>query len=149
MPVRPTAAAEPATAPWYRSGSVWCWALQVVLAAFYVMASMPKFSSDPQYVAAYAALGFDTAGTYLIGVLELAAAVGMLIPRICGAAAAALVVHMIIATVISWVRLGAEFTLLPAGCAAVVAVVAWRRRRDTARLVTDVLALLRRRATAS
>ncbi|WP_232666724.1 DoxX family protein [Pseudonocardia sp. TRM90224] len=126
----------------YRSSSMWCWVLQVVLAAFYLMASMPKFSTDPQYVAAYAALGFDTLGTYLIGILEIAAAIGMLIPRICGAAATALVVHMLIATVISGIRLGPETIVLPAACAAVVAVVAWRRRRGTARLVADILSML-------
>lgn len=110
-------------------------ALQVVLAAVYVFSGFGKVTLDPTVVAGFAVMGIGPAGSVTIGVLELLAAVGLLVPRIAGLAATGCVALMVGAVTITAVTLGGAMIFIPAVVLALVAVVAWVRRHETAALV--------------
>jgi uncharacterized membrane protein YphA (DoxX/SURF4 family) len=114
------------------------WVLQVGLAVVYLMSAVPKFLADPVAVAGFGALGVDPTGMLLIGVLEVAGAVGLLVPRLAGLAAAGLVALMVGAVAFTVVGVGAAAALLPAVLGVLAAVVVRLRRHRT-------VALLRRR----
>ena len=126
-----------------RGVNVAVWVLQVLLAGTYVMASVSKLTADPQAVAGFTAMGLGTAGMYIIGALELAGAVALLIPRLCGLAGVAFVGLMIGAVIATVVTLGASMAVFPAVVLVLVAIVAWTRRQRTAELVGTVRGWLR------
>ncbi|NKQ29381.1 DoxX family protein, partial [Streptomyces galbus] len=65
--------------------------LQVLLALFYALASaLPKLIAYPAAVESFDQLGWGTAGMYVIGALELAGAVALLVPVLQSVAAIAL-----------------------------------------------------------
>jgi putative oxidoreductase len=73
-----------------RPATIALWTLQVLLAAMYVVASgVPKLVGD-----AYAVQIFDDLGTgqwlrVVVGLLEVAGGIGLLVPRLAGLAAGA------------------------------------------------------------
>ncbi|HUQ60478.1 DoxX family protein [Lentzea sp.] len=69
-------------------GDIVVWILQIVLAVQFVMNGYALFTD--QFVAKFDDIGFGQWFRYLTGVLEIATALGLLIPRICGLAALAL-----------------------------------------------------------
>ena len=69
-------------------GNVVVWILQIALAVQFFMNGYALFTD--QFVAKFDDIGFGQWFRYFTGVLEIAAAVGLLIPRICGLAALAL-----------------------------------------------------------
>jgi uncharacterized membrane protein YphA (DoxX/SURF4 family) len=112
------------------------WGLQLVTAAVFVMASVPKLTADPRAVAGFELMGLGTAGMYLVGVLELLGAVALLVPALCGLAALAQVALMIGAVTLTAIFVGVNSVLLvPGAVLVVVAVLAWARRRRTVELV--------------
>ncbi|MFC5141159.1 DoxX family protein [Actinomycetospora rhizophila] len=129
-------AARPRAARW---GLV---VLQVLLAALYLMSGFGKVSLDPTNVAGFAMMGIGPAGVVALGVVELAAAIGLLVPRLAGLAATGCVVLMTGAVVITAATLGGAMILLPAVVLVLVAVVAWVRRAETAALVRHPRAVL-------
>ncbi|WP_249123870.1 DoxX family protein [Saccharopolyspora erythraea] len=112
-----------------RALNVTLWVLQALLAAFFVFASLPKLLGDPATVASYDLIGFGQWFRYLTGALELAGAIGLLIPRLSPLAALGLAIVMLCATV-------ANLTVLAMPSAAVTTVVlmllfafvAWSRK---------------------
>jgi putative oxidoreductase len=74
------------------------WAVQVALAAMFAFVAVPKLLGDPAAVAGFKAIGFGEWFRYLTGACELAGAIGLLIPRLCGLAAIGLVGLMVGAT---------------------------------------------------
>ncbi len=130
-------------APW-RSANGRRWILQAVLAVLYVMAAAPKLTGDPGTLAQFAHLGIGAAGMHLIGTLEVAGAIGLLIPRLCGLAALAFVALMSGATMLTVVHLGLAAAGVPAAFLAVAAFVAWTRRDRTARLAAAAASVIRR-----
>lgn len=125
-------------APW-RSANGRIWILQTVLAVGYAMTAAPKLSGDPRIVAQLADLGVGATGVHVIGALELAGAVGLLIARLCGLAALAFVALMAGAVALTVANLGVSEAIVPAAFGAVAAVIAWKRRGRTARLAALVL----------
>ncbi|MEJ2888151.1 DoxX family protein [Actinomycetospora aeridis] len=111
--------------------------LQVLLAALYVFSGFGKVSLDPANVAGFAMMGIGTGGVVALGVVELAAAVGLLIPRLAGLAATGCVLLMTGAVITTAATIGGAMILLPAVVLVLVAVVAWVRRGETAALVRD------------
>lgn len=109
--------------------------LQVLLAAVYVFSGLGKVSLEATVVAGFAMMGIGPAGTVALGVIELAAAVGLLIPRLAGLAATGCVVLMTGAVLVTAVTMGGAMILLPAVVLVFAAVVAWARRHETAALV--------------
>jgi putative oxidoreductase len=69
-------------------GNIVVWILQIVLAVEFVRNGYSLFTD--QFVAKFDDIGFGQWFRYFTGVLEIATAIGLLIPRICGLAALAL-----------------------------------------------------------
>lgn len=116
--------------------------LQVLLAAVYLFSAVGKISLEPMVVAGFAMMGIGTAGTVAIGVVELAAAVGLLVPRLAGLAATGCVALMTGAVIITASTLGGAMILVPAVVLVLVAVVAWVRRHETVALLRNPRAVL-------
>ena len=66
-------------------GNVVVWILQILLAVQFVRNGWALFGDD--FVKKFDDIGFGQWFRYLTGVLEIAAAIGLVIPRICGIAA--------------------------------------------------------------
>ena len=71
------------------------WIVQILLAAFYVLAASGKLMSRPQWIEMFRNWGFPDKFYLVIGALELVGAIGLLIPRTAGYAAAGLILLMI------------------------------------------------------
>lgn len=129
---------------WWKSANVRLWIIQAVLAVGYVAAALPKLGNDPRMVANFADLGVSATGMHGIGVLELAGATGLLVPRLVGAAATGLVALMIGAVTLTVVHLGVQDAVAPVPFLALAAVVAWYRRDRTVRLAAGLAGAVRR-----
>jgi len=81
-----------------RVKSVISWVVQILLAASYVLAASGKLMSRPQWIELFRNWGFPDKVYLVIGALELAGAIGLLIPRLAGYAATGLILIMIGAT---------------------------------------------------
>lgn len=86
---------------------------------------------------------FDAVGAgqwlrYVVGVLEVAGAIGLLIPRLCGLAALGLSGLMAGAAITNIFALGAS-PGIPLGYLLVAAVIAWFRRASIRAAVDSVL----------
>ncbi|MFL6075995.1 MAG: DoxX family protein [Mycobacteriales bacterium] len=75
------------------------WTGQALLALAFVGAGWPKVSGDPAMVDMFARIGAGQWLRYLVGALELAGAVGLLVPRLRGLAALGLSALLVGATV--------------------------------------------------
>lgn len=120
-----------------RAGNVALWVLQVLLAATFVMAALPKVSGDPIALSGFDLLGLGMPGMYVVGWLELAGALALLVPRLCGLAATCQIALMIGAVATTAV-LVPEMIAFPAIVLVAVCVVAWFRRARTVALVRAV-----------
>lgn len=112
-------------------GNLVLWALQVLLAAYFVYSGVLLLGDD--FVGKFDKIGFGQWLRYVTGVLEIAGALGLLVPRLCGLAASGLVGVMTGAVATELFILGdTGGAVLPAILLALAAVVAWFRR-DTVR----------------
>lgn len=130
-----TSGATADTAEQGRGTNIALWVLQVLVAAVFVMGAVPKLTSDPRTVAGFDAIGFGDWFRYLVGALEIAGAVALLIPLLSGLAALAFVGLMIGAVVTTLLVFDGEMVALPAALLVLVAIIAWARRRRTAPLI--------------
>lgn len=110
------------------------WAAQVLLALVFLAVSYPKVTLDPVAVGGFAAMGFSTAGTMIIGCVEIAGAIGLLVPRLSGLAALGLVALLIGATVTTVLTMGVAGVPMPVVLGVVAALVAWGRWDRTVEL---------------
>jgi putative oxidoreductase len=110
--------------------SIALWVLQALLALQFAMAGLAKVGGDPAMVEMFAAIGIGQWFRYLVGALEIAGAIGVLIPRLSGLAALGLVCLMAGAILTNLFVLGAS-PMLPIGLLVMSAVVAWGRRART------------------
>lgn len=140
--LRITRTTRPVSAPrsrFWRSSNGRLWLLQAVLAIGYLGAAAPKLGNDPQIVAAFADLGVSAAGMHAIGVLEVAGAVALVVPRLVGVAATAFVALMVGAVTLTAVHGGVVDAIAPAVFLGLVAALAWCRRDRTLRLANDLV----------
>ncbi len=114
------------TATRRRALNIALWALQAVLALVFAMAGLAKVGGDAAMVEMFANIGIGQWFRYAVGALELAGAVGVLIPRLSGLAALGLVCLMVGATLTNVLVLGTS-ALLPIALMLVSALVAWGR----------------------
>lgn len=113
----------------------------VVLAPFYGIASgLPKLIAHPTAVEAFDGIGWGRPGMYAIGVLEVAGAVGLLVPVLSGLAALGLGVLMVGAFFMQVVVFHGENAATPVILLVPLAALAWTRRARNRELLT----LLRR-----
>ena len=120
-----------------RARTVTTWVLQVALAGQFLLAGIPKLAGDPLMVGMFDTLGAGQWLRYVVGTLELAGAVGLLIPPLTGLAAIGLAALMLGAAVSSVTVLGAG-PALPLVLAAVAIVVIVLRRDRIVALVRAV-----------
>ena len=111
------------------------WVLQVLMAAAFVMAAVTKFTGYPDTVETFQQIGLGDWFMYLIAALELAGAVGLLIPRLSGLAGLALV-GLLIGAVVTQLLVAEPVTaVIPGVYLIVVGAIAWGRRARTAELI--------------
>jgi uncharacterized membrane protein YphA (DoxX/SURF4 family) len=120
------------------AGTVALWVLQVLLAVVFAVIALPKMLGDPIAAAPFDLIGLGIPGMVVVGWLELAGAIALLVPLLCGLASACQVPLMIGATVLTGVQ-DPELVAIPAITLVLVCVVAWFRRHDTATLVRRLL----------
>ncbi|MBO3732061.1 DoxX family protein [Glycomyces niveus] len=118
-----------------RALGITTWVFQILLGAFMIVASgAPKL-----FAVEAAATGFDMIGwgdwfMYLVGALEIAGGIGLLIPRVSGLAAIGLSLLMIGAAIFNAALL--DFPVLtPLILLAFFAGIAWVRRHQTQRFL--------------
>ncbi|MFJ3754633.1 DoxX family protein [Streptomyces rubiginosohelvolus] len=105
------------------------WGLQILLALFYGVASAaPKLVAHSSATVTFDAIGWGDWLMCLTGVLELAGAVGLLVPRMVALAALGLVGVMLGAEVFTWVFLDGVNWATPLIAAALLGAVAYGRR---------------------
>lgn len=112
------------------------WALQIVLGLFFVIASAsPKLFGEPSTVLLFEQIGGGDAFRIFVGLVELAGGIGLLVPRLAGAAALGLVGLMIGATYTQITVFGAPVvTITPVVLGVIAAGIAWVRRAEIAAL---------------
>ncbi|MHA6630749.1 DoxX family protein [Pseudonocardia sichuanensis] len=127
-------AAPATTRPTSRAGHRALWVLQVLVGVFFVVASAaPKFLGDPYAVAIFTDIGAGQWFRYVVGAIELAGGVGLMLPRLAGPAAVGLMGLMIGAGYTQAVVLDApEMLVSPVVLFVLAAVVAWGRRASIA-----------------
>ncbi|MBE1596301.1 MULTISPECIES: DoxX family protein [Streptomyces] len=108
-------------------------ALQIVLALFYAFASaLPKLIAHPSAVESFDTLGWGSAGMYTIGALELAGAIGLLIPALASVAAVSLGALMVGAFITQITAFDGEYAATPLILVVPLGLIAWTRRQDLA-----------------
>ncbi|MDL4821759.1 DoxX family protein [Actinomadura opuntiae] len=121
------------------------WGAQILIAAFLFFASaMPKFAGQADAVETFTRIGWGQWFRYVTGAVEAAGAIGLVVPRLAGFAATALIGLLAGAVATHLLVLDAAWALFPAALAAVCAVIAWDRRAETAALLRSLTGLLRR-----
>ncbi len=103
------------------------WVLQILLALFYVIASLGKVTGNPAIIQMFRDWGFPDGFHLVIGVLEILGAIGLLVPRTAPYAALGLVGLMVGAGGTHLVHGEGLQVLRPLIPALLLAVVAWMR----------------------
>jgi uncharacterized membrane protein len=113
-----------------RARTITLWVVQVLLALMFVFGSaIPKLVGERTAVEMFTEIGAGQWFRYLVGVLELAGGVGLLIPRLSGPAALGLLGVMVGATFTQLFILdSALLAITPVVLGALLAFVAWSRR---------------------
>jgi putative oxidoreductase len=110
------------------------WVLQILMGVFFIVASAaPKFWGDPYAVQIFTEIGAGQWFRYLIGAIELAGGIGLIVPRLAGPAAVGLMGLMIGAGYTQAVVLDAPaMVVTPVILFVLAAVIAWGRRESIA-----------------
>jgi hypothetical protein len=114
-------------------------ALQILLALFFAVASAaPKLVAHSSATERFDRIGYGDGYMYLVGGLELAGAIALVIPILAGVSALALMGLMIGAFVTQLTVFDGQNALTPVIFFVLLAVVARVRRHHTAQLVARV-----------
>jgi len=111
------------------------WILQVLLVAAFLNAGIGKLLGDENTVRTFSEIGAGQWFRYLVGMLEVSAAVGLLVPRLCGVAATVLVGVMTGAVATELFLLTDGDPVVPLILLVLAAIVAWFRRGRTIALL--------------
>jgi putative oxidoreductase len=84
-----------------RLTSTLLWAVQILLAVFFLNAAVPKLTGSHSSVQEFGLIGAGQWFRYFVGILELAGVIGLLTPGLAGLAAAGLAADMAGATIIN------------------------------------------------
>lgn len=116
-----------------RGRSTALWALQGLLAAFFlVAAALPKLFGEATAVETFGEIGLGQGFRYVVGALELAGAIGLVVPRLARPAALGLGGVMVGAILTNlFVIDGGLLTITPAILLALCCLVAQGRRSGT------------------
>jgi putative oxidoreductase len=105
------------------------WLPRVALALIFAGAGFSKLAGDPAMIELFSAIGAGQGLRYVVGALEVAGAIGVLVPRLCGLAAVGIALLMIGATIVNVAVLGVG-TALTVLFFALAAVTVWLRRHQ-------------------
>ncbi|MFE9969886.1 DoxX family protein [Streptomyces hirsutus] len=110
--------------------------VQVVLALFFALASaLPKLIAHASAVESFDDMGWGGAGMYAIGALELAGAIGLLVPVLQSAAAIGLSALMAGACVVQIVVFDGQYAVTPVILLVPLVLIARVRREHNAELL--------------
>jgi uncharacterized membrane protein YphA (DoxX/SURF4 family) len=123
-----------------RALNITLWVVQVFLGLFFIVASAgPKLFGEANAVEIFDQIGAGQWLRYLVGVLELAGGIGLLIPRLAGLAAIGLALLMVGATITQlFILHNALLALTPIVLGVVFVLVAWGRWARTRALLDAV-----------
>lgn len=121
-----TAALAP-VAPHHRAATIAGWVLRVALALQFLGAGVVKLIGDPAMVDMFATIGAGQWLRYLVGVLEVSGALGLLVPRLAALAALGLAGLMLGATLTNVFILQVS-PVLTLALLAVAGTIVWLRR---------------------
>jgi uncharacterized membrane protein len=110
------------------------WVIQVATSLFFLVSAFPKLIGHPSASVVFDKIGWGDWLMYLTGSLELAGAIGLLIPLLSGLAGLAYIGLMVGAFITQVTVMDGQNAATPIIVAVVVAVIAWGRRRNTAEL---------------
>ncbi|MCD2187114.1 DoxX family protein [Actinomycetospora soli] len=119
-----------------RAATIGLWVLQVLLGLMFVVGSgLPKLWGDAYAIQLFAELPGGQALRLVVGVLEIAGGIGLLVPRLAGLAATCLAAVMVGATIAQLFFLSVGFWYTPVILGVLLLVVAVVRRREIRALV--------------
>jgi putative oxidoreductase len=114
-----------------RPATVGLWTLQVLLGLVFVVGSgAPKLFGEAYAVQIFEDLGAGPWLRVVVGLLEIAGGIGLLVPRLAGLAAACLVALMVGATGAQLFVLSEGFWYTPVILGVLLGAVAWVRRAE-------------------
>ncbi len=128
-----TAAPAPSATTGTRSrpAAIALWTLQVLLGLMFIVGSgAPKLFGEAYAVQIFEDLGTGQWLRVVVGLLEVAGGIGLLVPRLAGLAASCLVALMVGATVAQLFFLSEGFWYTPVILGVLLGVVAWVRRAE-------------------
>ena len=114
-----------------RAGRIVLWVLSALLAALYLAAGGSKLAGAQQHVEHFAKWGYPDWFRLLVGALEVAAGIALLIPRAAIVASATLAVVMAGAVYTHVRHDEAAQAMVPAVLLILLALVGYLRRRQT------------------
>lgn len=119
----------------HRTGLIARWALQLSLAAQFASGAVLKLIGDAKMVDLFTEIGVGQWLRYLVGVFEVAGAVGLLVPRLAALAALGLT-GLMAGAVVTNVLIGVS-PALPAAFVVAAAVIVYSRRAGLRRLLPN------------
>ncbi|MGW3656722.1 DoxX family protein [Streptomyces sp. NPDC005151] len=123
-------------------GAVALTVARVVLALFFAFSAFAKLIAHETAIESFDRMGWSHGAMYLIGALEMAGAIALLVPLLSGVAAMAFAGLLAGASIVQLTLLDPVNAIMPALLIGLVVLIAREQRDRTARLV----ALIRRRA---
>jgi uncharacterized membrane protein YphA (DoxX/SURF4 family) len=118
-----------------RFANVATWIVQAVVGLQFVSGGVMKLAGSTSMVDLFTDIGAGQWLRYVVGALEVAGGVGLLIRPLCGLAAAGLALVMV-GAVVTNVAVISENPALPAVYLVLLTLIAYRRRTQTAALVS-------------
>jgi uncharacterized membrane protein YphA (DoxX/SURF4 family) len=131
-----TTAPAPSVGTRSRPATIALWTLQVLLGLMFIVGSgAPKLFGEAYAVQIFEDLGTGQWLRVVVGLLEVAGGIGLLVPRLAGLAASCLIALMVGATVAQLFFLSEGFWYTPVILGVLLGVVAWVRRTEIPRVL--------------
>jgi len=131
-----TTAPAPSVGTRSRPATIALWTLQVLLGVMFIVGSgAPKLFGEAYAVQIFEDLGTGQWLRVVVGLLEVAGGIGLLVPRLAGLAASCLIALMVGATVAQLFFLSEGFWFTPVILGVLLGVVAWVRRTEIPRVL--------------
>ena len=131
-----TTAPAPSVGTRSRPATIALWTLQVLLGLVFIVGSgAPKLFGEAYAVQIFEDLGTGQWLRVVVGLLEVAGGIGLLVPRLAGLAASCLIALMVGATVAQLFFLSEGFWYTPVILGVLLGVVAWVRRTEIPRVL--------------
>lgn len=121
----------------YTARNAALWVLQILGAAFFFLVGLSKVTSAPAMVTVFENIGAGQWFRYLVGSLEIAGAIGLLIPVLAGLAGLAFA-GLLVGAIITDVFVLGTSALVTSGLLVLALVIAWGRWSATVRLFNTV-----------